>query len=127
MIRAQALKNISRILIAMAISATALSATDVAGDSGRSAANAAAPYTVSGQLTCSALAAGTYKCGKNQPRWSCTLQCVNQGSSYVLKAADKTYSVTGETALLQHFAADNVVVTGEVGNAGINIRSIDKQ
>lgn len=86
-----------------------------------------AAETLSGKITCAALASGSYKCGKNQPQWTCTLQCVSQGSTFVLKTSDKLFPISGETAQLEHFAADNVVVTGEVTDTGVKATSIAKR
>jgi hypothetical protein len=124
---ATVLRHVSRIAVVVALSVTTLSASDVAADSNRPQASPAAQSKVSGTLTCAALASGSYKCNKNQPRWSCTLQCVRQGSAYVLQDGGKVYSVSGQTSQVEHFAADSVVVTGEVSDAGINIRSIVKR
>ena len=90
------------------------------------AAYSVADQTLSGRLTCAGLAEHTYACGKDQPIWGCTLQCVSQGSQYVLQTGNKIYPVSGDPAQLQQFAADHVVVTGELTDSGLNIQSITK-
>jgi predicted component of type VI protein secretion system len=90
------------------------------------AAYAPSEQMLKGRLTCAALAAGTYKCGKNQPMWSCTMQCA-QGSHYALQSGNGTYAINGNPSQLTALAAENVVVTGTVTGAGINADSIAKQ
>jgi hypothetical protein len=87
--------------------------------------------TLTGWLTCDARVAGSYTCGhsKNEPIWGCTLHCAKgpDGFQYALQTAAKTYSVTGDPKQLRHFAADDVVVIGEVTGDAIRIRSIKRQ
>jgi hypothetical protein len=83
--------------------------------------------TVAGRLTCAGLATGSYKCAKNQTAWSCTLQCAGTQYHYVLQTSEgQLIPIMGQLKELQRFAADRVVVTGDVTGSGLNARSITK-
>ena len=88
---------------------------------------ASSEKTFVGRLTCAGLASHSYNCGKNQTIWACTLQCAGEQSHYVLETADgQLLPITGKLDQLQHFAADKVVVSGDVSDSGLNVRSIEK-
>jgi hypothetical protein len=93
--------------------------------------SAAGEQTLTGWLTCDAHAAASYTCGhsKNEPIWGCTLHCAKgpNGSQYALQTADRTYFVSGDPRRLRHFAADDVVVIGNVNGDTVRIRSIKRQ
>ena len=86
--------------------------------------------TLTGRLTCAKVSAVSYTCGhsKNEPVWGCRLHCAKgpDGSQYVLQTDYKTYSVTGDPKQLRHFAADDVVVSGELSGDAIRAFSIAK-
>lgn len=83
--------------------------------------------TFEGRLSCAGLATGSYRCTKNQTIWACTLQCAGERSRYVLQTeGGQLFPVTGRLDQLQHFAADEVVVTGDLTESGIIMRSIKK-
>ena len=86
--------------------------------------------TLRGRLTGAKLSVVSYTCGhsKNEPVWGCTLHCAKgpDGSQYVLQTNAKTYSVTGDTKQLRHFAGDDVVVSGELRGYEIRAFSVAK-
>ena len=92
--------------------------------------SAVGEQTFRGRLTCANMSAASYTCGhsKNESIWGCSLHCAKgpDGSQYALQTTDKTYSVTGDPKRLGHFAADDVVVSGELSGDAIKISSIAK-
>jgi hypothetical protein len=56
----------------------------------------------------------------------CSQECVKAGSTYVLVAGDKVYSLNGKAATIAPFAGKHVQVQGNVNQKTIDVSSIQE-
>src|SRR5438270_5290790 len=54
----------------------------------------------------------------------CTRECVKQGSDYALVSGGKVYTLKGNSAELDKYAGQNVIVAGKVSGNTLTIDSI---
>jgi len=87
---------------------------------------------ISGRLVCAKPWEASQICGhsKNDPVWGCKLYCAKgpDGSQYALQTTDRAYAVNGgDPKQLKHFAAYDVMVTGELSGGVVEGNSILKR
>jgi hypothetical protein len=77
-----------------------------------------------GTVSCSGLFTHRYACGKTQTRQSCTLECVQQGSPFVLVVQNTPYLLEGNAHEIEHFAGGKAMVTGLAARGRIRVETI---
>jgi hypothetical protein len=85
----------------------------------------ASTQTVDGIVSDSMCAKKHMMPGKSSAQ--CTQECVKAGSTYVLVAGDKVYSLNGKTATIAPFAGKHVQVQGNVNQKAIDVSSIQEE
>lgn len=82
----------------------------------------AAPQTVQGLISDSMCGHKHMMPGKSDAE--CVRECVKAGSSYVLVAGEKVYTLAGDKAQLASFAGQRVSVRGELAGSQLHVASI---
>ena len=70
--------------------------------------------SLTGTVTCTWRVTHLYRCGKNQTLQSCTLACVEQGSTFALLVGEKSYLLNGNSRDIARYAGGKATVTGLV-------------
>lgn len=68
--------------------------------------------SLTGTVTCEGRITHRYTCQRNQTQQTCTLACVEQGSSFVLMVGDKPYLLEGDSRELRAYAGGKATITG---------------
>jgi hypothetical protein len=79
--------------------------------------------TLTGTVTCEGRVTHHYTCQRNQTQQTCTLDCVQQGSRFVLVVGDKPYLLEGDTHDLRTYAGGKATVTGVAVNDQIEVQT----
>lgn len=72
--------------------------------------------SLTGTVTCEGRITHRYTCQRNQTLQTCTLDCVQQGSKFVLLVGDKPYLLEGNSHALQAYAGGKATLTGVAVN-----------
>ena len=101
-------KKVKQLILAVTVVALA-SALGVA-----QVAQSQAPeeQSLTGTVTCEGRITHHYTCQRNQTQQTCTLDCVQQGSRFVLMVGDKLYLLEGDSRELEAYAGGKATVTG---------------
>jgi hypothetical protein len=78
---------------------------------------------LTGTVTCEGRVTHHYTCQRNQTQQSCTLDCVQQGSMFVLMVGDKPYLLEGDSRDLRAYAGGKATVTGVAVNDQIEVQT----
>jgi len=79
--------------------------------------------SLTGTVTCEGRVMHHYTCQRNQTQQTCTLACVQQGSSFVLMVGDKPYLLEGDSRDLRAYAGGKATVTGVAMNDRIEVQT----
>jgi hypothetical protein len=86
-------------------------------------AQSAQSQSLTGTVTCEGRVTHHYTCQRNQTQQTCTLDCVQQGSNFVLMVGDKPYLLEGDSHDLRAYAGGKATVTGVAVNDQIAVQT----
>lgn len=81
---------------------------------------------LTGTVTCSSRINHQFTCRRNETLQSCTLRCVQQGSTFALTVGNKSYLLQGDPKDLERFAGGKVAVKGLLVGDTIRVGFVSK-
>lgn len=80
--------------------------------------------SLTGTVTCAGRITHQYTCQRNQTQQTCTLDCVQRGSEFVLMVGDKPYTLDVDWRNVQSFAGGNATVAGVLAGDRLHVRTV---